>query len=68
MRNLELRDLLFNSIWCEDTCYWSILNQYYNTDSNLPIKVVLKAHQELLQAIMQLEWIKWNDVIHNASD
>jgi hypothetical protein len=68
MKNTKLRDLLFDTIRNKKNLHWKILHSYYNEDVEIPIDIVLHAHINLLEEIMEIEWIKRNNVIHNASD
>lgn len=68
MQNQKLRDYLFETLWEKNTTYWIVLREYYNNSkTKLPDELVLQAHKELLEWIIDTEWIRWDDVIHNAS-
>jgi len=68
MKNTKLRDYLFETIRQQETLEWKILHSYYNWWHNsLPDNIVLEAHIKLLEWIMDTEWIRREDVIHNAS-
>jgi len=68
MKNAKLRNYLFETIWEKNTLEWIILWNYYNNGNNvkLPLELVIKAQERLLEWIMDIEWIRWDDVIHNA--
>ena len=68
MKNHELRNYLFETIREWKWLHWEILRQCYNENVKFPDSILLKAYMKLLVDIMELEWIKRNDVVHNASD
>lgn len=71
MKNTKLRNYLFETIREQKTIEWIILRNYYNNpniNNQLPKELIIKSLENLLQSIMETEWIKWTDVIYNSNN
>ena len=64
MLNEKLRDYLFEIMYGETNICGMILFDYYNEkDCKIPDDIVLMAHKELLEWILDLEWISLKKVM-----
>lgn len=68
MKNVKLRNYLFENIWEWKWLHGKILYKHYNEWIKFPDDILLEAHIKLLKDIMDIEWINWNDVVYNAWD